>query len=55
VERCLLNLYTSFVLDVDPMLKISSFENKSFLLDHIQSIDYSRSTGSIFYDNTSIN
>ena len=33
--KCFLNLYYSVILDIEPLLKISEYENKCFLIEDV--------------------
>lgn len=50
-ERCMINLYNCMLLDVDPLAKITSFTNRSFLKEDIESFDVETFTGEFFFDN----
>jgi hypothetical protein len=50
-ERCMINLYSSIFLDIDPLIKISEFQNQCFLEEDIKSFSLPDESGAIFFDN----
>ncbi|CAD8087418.1 unnamed protein product [Paramecium sonneborni] len=50
-ERTLIELFCNLYLDIDPLIKISQFDNKCFLNDDLDQFDIQNQSGIYFYEN----
>lgn len=52
-EKCLINLYSCILLDMDPLVSITNFTNRCYLLEDIKTFDVNSESGVIFFDTSS--
>ncbi|CAD8151578.1 unnamed protein product [Paramecium octaurelia] len=50
-ERTLIELFCNLYLDIDPLIKVSQFDNKCYLNDDLDQFDIQNQSGVYFYEN----
>ncbi|TNV75003.1 hypothetical protein FGO68_gene1012 [Halteria grandinella] len=50
-EKTLLDLFCNLYLDIDPLIKVSTFDNKCFLNDDLEQFFIENQSGQYFYEN----